>query len=300
MPSIPPSQTLYVTNLETKVKKPELRRQLHSLFGTYGRVLDVVATRAPGMRGQAFIVFETLQVATSALRGLSDFPFYGRPLTITYAKTKSRAVLTRELGRGAVLEMDLQSAVNSTVRNGATSNTSTNPNTDANGSGISRKRELDDDQEEEESDAEDQAETRQAAGAAAALGSVKQEHSADEGTSEQHQPLKRVKLEEPVSEENIAGGPDSSTTTTTTTTTTTGAIITCLELPSEIEPDMLSVLFQPHAGFQRVTIQLPESSAEPTRTAHISFDSLTNARSALAALDGFRLTPTHSLQLSLA
>ena len=58
----------------------ELRRQLYSLFGSYGKVLDVVATRADGMRGQAFIVFRDLQSATAALRALDGFEFYEKPL----------------------------------------------------------------------------------------------------------------------------------------------------------------------------------------------------------------------------
>lgn len=58
----------------------ELRAQLYDLFGSYGKVLDVVATRAPGMRGQAFVVFRDLQSATSAMRGLEGFEFYDKPL----------------------------------------------------------------------------------------------------------------------------------------------------------------------------------------------------------------------------
>lgn len=33
-----PSPTLYVSGLETKTKKPELRQQLYALFSPYGRV----------------------------------------------------------------------------------------------------------------------------------------------------------------------------------------------------------------------------------------------------------------------
>lgn len=33
-----PSPTLFVGNLETKTKKPELRAQLYALFTPYGRV----------------------------------------------------------------------------------------------------------------------------------------------------------------------------------------------------------------------------------------------------------------------
>ncbi|SJX65641.1 related to U2 small nuclear ribonucleoprotein B [Sporisorium reilianum f. sp. reilianum] len=104
-----PSPTLYIKNIEGKIKKPELRAQLHTLFTTYGRILDVVATRAPHMRGQAFVVFESAGVAAAAKRALDGFAFYGRPLHIAYSTGgKSRALLRRELGADAVHEMDLE------------------------------------------------------------------------------------------------------------------------------------------------------------------------------------------------
>lgn len=79
-PSSQPNPTLYIKNLNTKTKKPELRRQLYSLFSTYGKVIDVVATRADGMRGQAFVVFQDLSSATAARRALSGFAFYSRSM----------------------------------------------------------------------------------------------------------------------------------------------------------------------------------------------------------------------------
>lgn len=104
MPSTAPNTSLYVKNIDNKIKKPgqsplfsvpasklshtdpihsalkELRSQLYALFTTYGRVLDVVSTRARGMTGQAFIVFSDLACATAALRGLEGFEFYNKPL----------------------------------------------------------------------------------------------------------------------------------------------------------------------------------------------------------------------------
>ena len=42
-------------------------------------------------RGQAFILFTDLQGASNALRFLQDYPFFGKPIHIQYAKTKSKA-----------------------------------------------------------------------------------------------------------------------------------------------------------------------------------------------------------------
>lgn len=60
--------------------RTELRRTLYSLFSLYGKVIDVVATRAPKMRGTAFVVFKDLQGSTAALRGLDGEGFFGKQL----------------------------------------------------------------------------------------------------------------------------------------------------------------------------------------------------------------------------
>ncbi|KAK7061674.1 spliceosomal protein [Favolaschia claudopus] len=91
-----PNTTLYVNNLNDKVNKAELRSQLHALFATYGKIIDVVATKNTRMRGQAFLVFADLAGATTAMRALEGMPFYDKPLRITYAKSKSYATSRRE------------------------------------------------------------------------------------------------------------------------------------------------------------------------------------------------------------
>ncbi|OSC98967.1 RNA-binding domain-containing protein [Trametes coccinea BRFM310] len=96
MSSTQPNNTLYVHNLNDKVKKDELRHQLYALFTTYGRIIDVVALKGPKMKGQAFIVFTDLAGATAALRGCEGMLFYDKPMHIEYAKSKSYATLRRE------------------------------------------------------------------------------------------------------------------------------------------------------------------------------------------------------------
>ncbi|KAG8063730.1 hypothetical protein GUJ93_ZPchr0003g17675 [Zizania palustris] len=53
---IPPNQTVYLRNLNEKVKKEELKRSLYALCSQYGRILDVVALKTPKLRGQAWRV----------------------------------------------------------------------------------------------------------------------------------------------------------------------------------------------------------------------------------------------------
>ncbi|KAL2199234.1 hypothetical protein P885DRAFT_31323 [Corynascus similis CBS 632.67] len=91
--SVPPNQTLYVTNLPSaKIQKEDLRTALYMLFSTYGAVLDVVALKTMKMRGQAHIVFKDIQTATQAMRSLNGFEFFGREMKISYAKSKSNII----------------------------------------------------------------------------------------------------------------------------------------------------------------------------------------------------------------
>jgi U2 small nuclear ribonucleoprotein B'' len=112
--AIQPNTTLYVNNLNDKINKEEIRSQLYALFTTYGKLIDVVATKTPKMRGQAFLVFNDLTSATAALRACDGMVFYDKPLVcplwfalffhstpvnskhISYAKSKSYATLRRE------------------------------------------------------------------------------------------------------------------------------------------------------------------------------------------------------------
>ncbi|XP_069759719.1 U2 small nuclear ribonucleoprotein B'' [Narcine bancroftii] len=89
---IRPNQTIYINNVNDKVKKEELKRALYALFSQFGQIIDIVALKTMKMRGQAFVIFKEITCATSALRQLQGFPFYGKPMRIQYAKTDSDLV----------------------------------------------------------------------------------------------------------------------------------------------------------------------------------------------------------------
>lgn len=91
-----PNTTLYLNNLNDKVNKDELRTQLFALFTTYGKIIDIIASKSQKMRGQAFLVFTDLAGATSAMRACEGMMFYDKPMHIDYAKSKSYATLQRE------------------------------------------------------------------------------------------------------------------------------------------------------------------------------------------------------------
>lgn len=78
--TLPPNQTLYIQNLNDKIRKGDLRQSLYMLFATYGIVLDVVALKTPKQRGQAHIAFRDVPSASQAMRALQGFNLYGKEL----------------------------------------------------------------------------------------------------------------------------------------------------------------------------------------------------------------------------
>lgn len=100
--------SLYVKNIPSKIKPPEVRAQLYALFSTYG---PVRAITRPG-RGQAFVVFAHRAASAAALTSLRGFSFYGRPLHIEYARTQSAATVVATLGPEALFDP----AVKATMR----------------------------------------------------------------------------------------------------------------------------------------------------------------------------------------
>ncbi|XP_030849279.1 U2 small nuclear ribonucleoprotein B'' [Strongylocentrotus purpuratus] len=87
-----PNHTIYINNLNEKIKKDELKKSLYAIFSQFGQILDIVALKTLKMRGQAFVIFRDITSATSALRSMQGFPFYDKPMRIGYCKTKSDAI----------------------------------------------------------------------------------------------------------------------------------------------------------------------------------------------------------------
>ncbi|KAI3425490.1 uncharacterized protein J3R85_010222 [Psidium guajava] len=86
---VPPNVTIYINNLNEKIKIDELKKSLRAVFSQFGEILDVLAFKTLKHKGQAWVVFKEVQSATSALRQMQEFPFYDKPMRIQYAKTKS-------------------------------------------------------------------------------------------------------------------------------------------------------------------------------------------------------------------
>ncbi|CAM6129101.1 unnamed protein product [Calypogeia fissa] len=88
----PPNQTIYINNLNEKIKKEEIKKSLYAVFSQFGKILDIVACKTLKLRGQAWVVFDDVTAATNALRQMQGFPFYDKAMRIQYAKSKSDAI----------------------------------------------------------------------------------------------------------------------------------------------------------------------------------------------------------------
>lgn len=49
-----PNQTIYINNINEKVKKDVLKKQLYMLFSQYGKVKQIVACKGIKLRGQVY------------------------------------------------------------------------------------------------------------------------------------------------------------------------------------------------------------------------------------------------------
>eukprot|EP00457_Paulinella_chromatophora_P013164 gb/GEZN01013439.1/.p1 GENE.gb/GEZN01013439.1/~~gb/GEZN01013439.1/.p1 ORF type:complete len:222 (-),score=37.86 gb/GEZN01013439.1/:235-900(-) len=90
--NVPPNQSVYVNNLNEKVKIEELKKSLYHVFSQFGNVLEIHAMKHLKWRGQAWVVYDDLAGATKALREMQGFSFYGKPMRVQYAKIKSDVI----------------------------------------------------------------------------------------------------------------------------------------------------------------------------------------------------------------
>ncbi|KAF1744788.1 hypothetical protein MXB_4266 [Myxobolus squamalis] len=91
-PDVPPNQTLYLSNLNEKVRIDDLKRAIYDTFSQFGPILDIIAQRNLRMKGQAFVVFQDLNHACVSHRAMQGFVFFSKPMRVQFAKGKSDAV----------------------------------------------------------------------------------------------------------------------------------------------------------------------------------------------------------------
>ncbi|WVQ84235.1 hypothetical protein IAT38_006387 [Cryptococcus sp. DSM 104549] len=88
-------ETLYLQNLNEKVRIPVIQQTLENLFKPYRAILPIVAHRSVRMRGQAFVSFPDVETANKARKDVAEFPLYGKPIQVSFAKSRSDSVVKK-------------------------------------------------------------------------------------------------------------------------------------------------------------------------------------------------------------
>lgn len=91
----PSSATVYVRNLEERIKIDQLKEALTELFSEYGEIIDIVAKTNIKAKGQAFIVFDSPESAQKAIDEVQGFELFEKPMQLAFAKTRSDATVKR-------------------------------------------------------------------------------------------------------------------------------------------------------------------------------------------------------------
>ncbi|BHF81768.1 hypothetical protein SprV_0802490200 [Sparganum proliferum] len=96
IPNLPPNNTIYINNLNEKIKLDDLKKSLYAVFVQFGQILDIITGKSLKMRGQAFVVFNDLNSARNALEAMRGFPLYEKPMRIQFALKNSDIIAKRE------------------------------------------------------------------------------------------------------------------------------------------------------------------------------------------------------------
>jgi len=87
--------SVYVRNLEERIKVDQLKEALTELFSEYGEIIDIVAKTNLKAKGQAFIVFDSVESAQKAIDEVQGFELFEKPMQLAFAKTRSDATVKR-------------------------------------------------------------------------------------------------------------------------------------------------------------------------------------------------------------
>ncbi|KAI5305300.1 hypothetical protein KEM56_004786 [Ascosphaera pollenicola] len=95
---LPPNNTVYVRNLEERMKIEELKESLQGIFEEFGTIVQIIAKTNLRAKGQAFIVFDNVESAAKAIDEVNDFDLFEKPMILDFARTKSDAIVLKEAG----------------------------------------------------------------------------------------------------------------------------------------------------------------------------------------------------------
>jgi len=93
---VPPNHTLYLNNLNDKIKADRLKATLYATLSQHGKILEIVMGRARRLRGQAWVTFDDVASASNALRAVSGNGLFEKPVVAHFAKEKADVIARRE------------------------------------------------------------------------------------------------------------------------------------------------------------------------------------------------------------
>ena len=91
----PPIHTLYIHNLNDKIKPDRLKQSLYASFSQFGKVLEIAIFKARFLRGQAWITFDDVPSASNALRSMNNTTIFGKNMIVQFAKQESDVIARR-------------------------------------------------------------------------------------------------------------------------------------------------------------------------------------------------------------
>ncbi|KAJ0393869.1 hypothetical protein ATCC90586_004881 [Pythium insidiosum] len=91
-----PNHTLYIQNLNDKIKMDRMKTSLYAAFSQHGKILEIVMSAARRLRGQAWVTFDDIPSASAAMRAMNGFLMFEKPLVIHFAKEKADVIARRE------------------------------------------------------------------------------------------------------------------------------------------------------------------------------------------------------------
>ncbi|PVU96031.1 hypothetical protein BB561_001433 [Smittium simulii] len=236
------------------------------------------------MRGQAFVVFRDVSSATIAKRQLDGFMFYGKQMTVNYAKNKSDAIAKLDGSIFEQLEQRKKKLLNKKV--------------------AAERMQLDqaDADSSEELDAQAIHSPAQQTGPAAEEqeSDSAEELEQDEGTSSTRRKLSLEQPNEPAqATKKLKTGLSDQIQTTSSDGVEHEPIPTYTlfmqNLPESVSNEMISALFEQYPGFKEVR-RVPGNP----HLAFVDYDTVHQASHARDVLNHFKISSTISLDITFA
>lgn len=88
-PNIIPNETIYIKNLNDRIKPEEMKKNLKDLFKQFGIIKDIIVMKSFWRKGQAWIIYDTIESSTKALNAMQGYFLFGKILQINYSHNKS-------------------------------------------------------------------------------------------------------------------------------------------------------------------------------------------------------------------